>query len=313
MTADLKRPSCRLSGQVFISYRRNDAAAEAERLCDRLSTYFPKSHIFMDFDSIKPGADFVKAIETSVGSCDVLIAVIGKGWLTAYDKEGKLRLDDPKDIVRREIATALKRDIPVIPVLVDASMPQSSDLPEDLKALVHRNSLEINNTRFRADSERIISAVEHALERPRPPGWKKWACLLAGVLVVLVATILLYKGLQPVRITPTPFPPSEDLMATTALHVVELGLDVAFINSQQSQSMAGALPPGAQVMKLESSGAAARAGIDAGDIIEAIGSQKIDTLDDLRKSFRELGPGKTQFTISRSGVRKTIVVDCPNC
>src|SRR5262249_7712199 len=165
MASDFRRPSSRISGQVFISYRRNDAAAEAERLCDRLSKYFPKSHIFMDLDDIEIGVDFVKAIEKSIGSCDVLIAVIGKGRLTASDKEGRRRLDDPKDIVRTEIATALKRDIPVIPVLVDASMPQSSDLPEDLKALAARSALEVNNTRFRTDSERLIGAVEHALGR----------------------------------------------------------------------------------------------------------------------------------------------------
>jgi len=37
---------------------------------------------------------------------------------------------------------ALERGIPVIPVLVDgASMPQSGELPEDLKALAGRSAL----------------------------------------------------------------------------------------------------------------------------------------------------------------------------
>ena len=100
---------------------------------------------------------------------------------------------------------------------------------------------------------------------------------------------------------------------TTAFHVPDLGLRVAFIDPQQSQSMLGSMPPGALVIEVESSGAASRAGIHVFDIIEAIGSHKIDTVDDLRETIRKLGPGKTQFIIRRPNGRKTVSVDCPNC
>jgi S1-C subfamily serine protease len=100
---------------------------------------------------------------------------------------------------------------------------------------------------------------------------------------------------------------------TTAFHVPDLGLRVAFIDPQQGQSALGSMPPGALVMEVESSGAAAKAGIHVFDTIEAIGGHKIDTVDDLRKSIRKLGPGKTQFMIRRPNGRKTVSVDCPNC
>ena len=100
---------------------------------------------------------------------------------------------------------------------------------------------------------------------------------------------------------------------TTAFHVPDLGLRVAFIDPEQSQSMLGSMPPGALVMEVESSGAASRAGIHVFDIIETIGSHKIDTVDDLRETIRKLGPGKTQFIIRRPNGRKTVSVDCPNC
>jgi hypothetical protein len=80
-----------VSGQIFISYRREDGSASAGRLSDRLSNHFPSNQIFMDVDSVDLGEDFVKKIEETVGSCDVLIAVIGKGWLTACDQEGQRR------------------------------------------------------------------------------------------------------------------------------------------------------------------------------------------------------------------------------
>jgi hypothetical protein len=93
-----------MSGQIFISYRRDDASYPAGRLYDRLSARFPQNQIFIDVGNISLG----EAVEKSVGACDVLIAVIGKRWLTSADEEGRRRLDHPEDFVRREIATALK-------------------------------------------------------------------------------------------------------------------------------------------------------------------------------------------------------------
>jgi len=155
-----------MSGKIFINYRRDDSSGSTGRLYDRLAARFPKDQIFIDVDNLDPGVDFVEAIEQSVGACDVLIAVIGRRWLISSEAEGSRRLDNPDDFVRLEIATALKRNIRVIPVLVDdASMPRASDLPDDLKALVRRNAVEVSYTRFRADSERLIVALERIFEK----------------------------------------------------------------------------------------------------------------------------------------------------
>jgi hypothetical protein len=154
----------KMSGQIFISYRREDSAAWAGRLSDRLKSYLPSAQIFMDVDTIEPGVDFVQAVENIVSACDVLIAVIGSRWLTSSDRRGGRRLDTPGDLVRLEIATALKRGIRVVPVLVEgAKMPEAGELPDDLKALVRRNALEIGHTRFNADSEHLVIAVQRAL------------------------------------------------------------------------------------------------------------------------------------------------------
>ena len=100
---------------IFISYRRDDSSGHAGRLADRLVEHFGRNRIFVDTDTIEPGEDFVTAIERAVGSCEILVAVIGRHWLSAG---GTGRLNDPNDFVRLEIATALRRDIRVIPVLV---------------------------------------------------------------------------------------------------------------------------------------------------------------------------------------------------
>ena len=316
-----------MGGQIFISYRREEASAWARLVKHRLLERCSGSKIFIDVDTIKPGIDFVEAIKKAVSGCDVLIAIVGRDWLTSSDSRGQRRLENPEDPVRLEVATALNREIQVIPVLVDgARMPHSDDLSEDLKSFARRNAIEVSHSRFKEDSERLISAVKQALGRPPMPSWTQWAGLSAGVIAVLVAAIFLYNRSHHIVPQPTVTPissvtPTPSLLvrsdfpelAVHALRVIELGLEVAFVTPQQSQSTLGAMSPGAQVTIVESGGAAAKSGLDVGDTIEAIGSQKIDTLDDMRKSFRELGPGKTQFRIRRSGVQKTILVDCPNC
>jgi len=158
--------------RIFISYRRDDSAGYAGRLYDRLSERFGQGQIFMDIDTIEPGLDFVEVIEKAVGSCGVLIALIGRQWLTITDATGHRRLDNPEDFVRLEIATALDRNIRVIPVLVrGATMPRSTDLPDALKKLARRNALEISDTRFHYDVDRLIETLEKVLgvSEPAPP------------------------------------------------------------------------------------------------------------------------------------------------
>ena len=148
---------------IFVSYRRDDAAGHAGRLADRLVEHFGRNRIFVDIDSISPGEDFVTVIENAVGSCEILIAVMGQKWLSAG---GTGRLDNPSDYVRLEIATALRRDIRVIPVLVQrASMPKQQDLPEDLAKLTRRNAIELSDHRWANDVDQLIDVMEKVLAK----------------------------------------------------------------------------------------------------------------------------------------------------
>jgi TonB family protein len=91
--------------------------------------------------------------------------VIGVEWLDAKDERGAQRLNDPSDFVRIETASALKRDIPVIPVLVrGAKMPSSQQLPEELKELAYRNCIELTHARWRSDMQLLTDALRRLLE-----------------------------------------------------------------------------------------------------------------------------------------------------
>src|SRR5215472_9134061 len=150
-----------MNAKVFINYRREDTAPYAGRLYDRLTTHFGEDQVFIDIDQIEPGEDFVEAINRKVGTCDIAIVAIGPNWLRAIDASGKRRLDDEEDFVRMEIVAALQRKIRVIPVLVGgAQMPRMQDLPEALAPLSRRNAVEVSETRFHADVNRLIEAIE---------------------------------------------------------------------------------------------------------------------------------------------------------
>lgn len=124
----------------------------------------------MDVDTVEPGVDFVRVIEEAVGECDVLLALIGKRWANVGGGATS-RLDDPEDFVRLEISTALARDIRVIPLLVDGmTMPSVETLPISLRPLSRRNAIEISNTRFTFDVERVITTVRKILDETEARG-----------------------------------------------------------------------------------------------------------------------------------------------
>jgi hypothetical protein len=175
---------------IFINYRRDDAPGVAGRLFDHLRPKFSRRSIFMDVDAMKPGKDFVKQLDTQVAQCGVLLAVIGPHWLDAKDRNGQRRLDSDNDYVRIELASALKRDIPVIPVLVDgAAMPPEDSLPDDLKSLARRHALELRHTRFDADAAAITNALEEFVALRR----SHWRLIAVGtVAAAAVAAVIVF-------------------------------------------------------------------------------------------------------------------------
>jgi hypothetical protein len=147
--------------RVFISYRRDDTAGHAGRLYDSLSSRPDVAEVFMDVGDIEPGVDFEAAIGDAVQLADLVIVMIGTRWLTAESPDGLRRLHEPHDYVATEIATALERNVRVIPVLVDsASMPAAVDLPPRLRGLAKRNALELSTTSWQRDVDALVDAIQ---------------------------------------------------------------------------------------------------------------------------------------------------------
>ena len=148
--------------RIFISYRREDSIETVGRIFDWLDLRLAPNTVFMDVTSIAPGRDFRTAIEQTISSASVLLAIIGPHWLTVREAAGARRLDTPLDFVRTELELALQHGIPIIPVLVqDAKMPSADDLPAAVAPLAYRNAVKVRpNPDFPADMARVLKGIE---------------------------------------------------------------------------------------------------------------------------------------------------------
>jgi|SRR5579859_1948139 len=181
--------------RIFISYRREDSESEAGRLYDALALRLGRDQVFRDIYALRPGEEFAVAIDRVLAASDVELVLIGRRWLTVADATGRRRLDDPADLHRREVATALKLGKLVIPVrLQGASMPAPADLPEDLVELAGRNAVELTDARWEYDVEKLAAAL-----RPRRGGTGtrlavRYAVAVGAVCVVGGAAVLLLRS-----------------------------------------------------------------------------------------------------------------------
>lgn len=152
-----------MSNRIFISYRRQDAIKDARSLYERLSREFGPDKVFIDLDGIAPGEDFVELLERQLDDCSALVVLIGGDWAGE-------RLFDENDFVRIEVGAGLRRKIKVFPVLINgAAPPKSAELPEELRPLLRRQAISLDDRKFDADVARLALAIRRAIE-PAPQG-----------------------------------------------------------------------------------------------------------------------------------------------
>jgi hypothetical protein len=146
----------------FISYRRDESAWPARMLRDELVQRFGSTSVFMDTASLRAGQEWPRRIQEALRGCSVMLVLISESWLARDDAGGARRIDDPRDWVRREIETVLRRpDAIVVPVLLDgATMPGSDDLPESLRAFPSHQAVRLSVNSLSADIDGLIESIE---------------------------------------------------------------------------------------------------------------------------------------------------------
>jgi hypothetical protein len=221
------------AARIFISYRRDDTAPYALGICQYLQKVFGGKKVFIDVD-MSAGANFREVLERRLAKCKVLLALIGPEWANARDQQGQRRLDDPDDWVRVEIASALRRDIPVIPVRVGgAELPKQATLPEDIRRLLDHQAVSVSTASFRNDMSGLARDIRAIPNRLPPKQLALTAGLTAaalvagslalyhsGILAVLVAQLTDVYHMQFGKSPELPTPPSPMIPVEGAWDIV---------------------------------------------------------------------------------------------
>jgi len=155
---------------IFISYRREDTQSIAGRIFEHLGRHYGLESVFIDTDRILAGSDFRDQIHEMLDKCDVLIALVGPRWL--MPDSGPVRISNKNDWVRIEIAAALAKKVPLVPLLIDGTkMPHAEDLPEDIRDFVFRAALNLDTgIDFHNHMQRLITSLNRTLANKKSAG-----------------------------------------------------------------------------------------------------------------------------------------------
>jgi hypothetical protein len=187
-----------MAGKIFINYRRGMSLKDAKHLHAYLSKHFSARRLFIDLKGLDGGQNWLIALQNQVAASGLMLALIGPGWLDLRDEKGERRLDDRNDFVRFEISEAIRRGVPIIPILIDgAEMPPAEQLPVDMKLLTYMQGMPLRTEDFELHVDRIAARARELLAQKHPGGLPLWgalASLAAGVVVGPLAMTALGVG-----------------------------------------------------------------------------------------------------------------------
>jgi hypothetical protein len=206
--------------RIFLSYRRTDTGPAAARLADQLrarsgpdDVVADVADVAADIAAVEGGADLRIATSRAVGECDVLLALIGPGWLDPG--AGWYGIGEPEDLVAAEIAAGLDQGVRVVPVLVDgAVLPRIDQLPLPLARLASQQAARVAPDTFDADADRLAAALRRRSRRSR--NLLFGATLGFAVAVVVAAVVVFVTVVQPFDRAPAADPTSRPLPAAVA-------------------------------------------------------------------------------------------------
>jgi hypothetical protein len=161
--------AARANLQIFINYRKVDTEDAVDSLYKYLIRYFNPANIFRDKEDIPGGAEYEKKIMAALEASDVMLAVVGPNWLLIADANGR-RLDDPTDLLRRELERALPREtLTLLPLLHNTTMPKTSDLPETMAGFAARQARQLRSEPdLKHDQARLLEELDRiALAKAR--------------------------------------------------------------------------------------------------------------------------------------------------
>lgn len=178
------------SPHLFISYRREDTQWIARALYRHLSEGFGAHRVFMDRIEIRGGDQWRRKIDEALQRSTVVLAIIGRQWLTLTDDYKRLRIDREDDWVRSEIRFALNHRRRLIPLFVDGAQIVSNPqyLPIDIRALIDSQGIVLSENYWDAGLYDLVRQLRadgfksHRSTIPMPERRKRVEPLTTGLI-----------------------------------------------------------------------------------------------------------------------------------
>ena len=159
----------RAVARIFLSHYRDDAPMPVDRLREDLARRYGRDEVVEAPDRPVLGDDASSPIRERVSACDVLLVIIGPGWLSVLGRTRTLAADNSGDGVRMAVATALSAGLPIVPVQVqDAPELADDDLPDDLRDLARLDSQRLREETWQADVRRLTERIDREIEEVTP-------------------------------------------------------------------------------------------------------------------------------------------------
>ena len=158
--------------RIVIWYERTDTTSVyARSIVTRLVSRFGAESVVVVSDAPAPGIEFRERSGATMTNPDLLLVLIGPGWLEALHEHAR-RMDDSFDLLPATVATAIRADVLMAPVLLgETAMPSADQLPRSLQPLASRQVLMLREEDDES-IEQLVAAVARALssDRTAPEG-----------------------------------------------------------------------------------------------------------------------------------------------
>jgi pterin-4a-carbinolamine dehydratase len=155
-----------LKCDIFISYRRLDSAIFSQWLAVQLNAAYGQDSVFIDTQNVRTADVWAEQIKQRLESASLVLAVIGKGWLSIADDFGRRRIDLPDDWVRQEIESSLKSGKKMLPLLVEgATLPATEALPPSIARLLDIQAFSMDLEAMQRDMTDLVKQVGSLIGR----------------------------------------------------------------------------------------------------------------------------------------------------
>lgn len=196
-----------MTARIFISYRSSDGKDKATALARDLGAVFGDAQVFLDKDDLRGGSRWRDEVQQLLDQRPVLLLLMTPQLLAATDESGRLRIDDPDDPVRRELADALEANAQVVPLLCDGfdAPPTASQLPPPFDQIGERTWRKLRAYDWQGDVQRLVDDLRalgvpaHAVQGAAAagPSDTRRAWLVAALAGVMLAGVAAWFTLRP--------------------------------------------------------------------------------------------------------------------